>query len=308
MSLKLPKVPTGAWCREYPFKPRYLALDDHRALHYVDEGQGPPVVMVHGNPSWSFMYRRLIKDLSGFRRLAPDHLGMGLSVRPDRGYGFSLKERLSDFSLWLDSLRLTEPIHLMVHDWGGPIGLGWAGQNPDRVASLTIMNTGLRVPFGFSLPARLAVFKSCGLLGRLLAVEFNLFAKGLVRYGSLRPFSPAAREGFLAPYQLAAHRESLARFVTDIPYGAKHKSRPTLSEIDNNFELLSQKPTLLAWGLKDFVFSKAFLDDFRRRLPQAQTLALPRAGHCLLEDEPEIILQTFRDFLERVGRKPKTVS
>jgi haloalkane dehalogenase len=160
------------------------------------------------------------------------------------------------------------------------------------------MNTGLRRPEGFSLPLRLAVFRSAGLAGRLLAAELNLFAEGVVRHGTLRPMTQAAREGFLSPYSAAAHRESLARFVADIPLSRKHPSRRTLDEIDRRFERLNGKPALLIWGLRDFVFTRDFLDDFRGRRPEARVLALPRAGHCLLEDEPEAVSEAVKDFLD----------
>jgi haloalkane dehalogenase len=260
--------------------------------------------MVHGNPGWSFMFRRLIAGLGGFRRLALDHLGLGLSSRPGPGYGYRLEDRLGDFSRWLDGLGPEGPVHLVVHDWGGPIGLGWAAENPDRVASLTIMNTGLRRPEGFRLPARLAAFRLAAPLGRLLAVRLNLFALGVARFGTARPMAPEAREGFLAPYLVPAHREALAGFVADIPLGPGHPSHRALSRIDQGFGRLAQKPVLLAWGLRDFVFSRAFLDDFRRRRPEARVLALPRAGHCLLEDEPEAVLRALRAFLEDPGGPP----
>jgi haloalkane dehalogenase len=300
MTLRLPIPFNGIWRREYPFSSRYLEIGAERIIHYVDEGQGPPVVMVHGNPSWSFMFRHLIKNLTGYRRLALDQIGMGLSSRPQLGYGYTLKERLEDFSLWLANLKLAEPIHLVVHDWGGPVGLGWAGANPDRVASLTIMNTGLKVPVGFSIPLKLAIFKMSTILGHFLATDLNLFTKGVVRYGSERPMSPEAKSGILAPYLVAAHRQSLPRWVADIPLNHKHQSFKTLALVNDRFERLAAKPTFLAWGLKDFVFSESFLEDFKRRRPRAMVLALPRAGHCLLEDEPEAILQGLSAFLDTV--------
>ncbi|MDR2386226.1 MAG: alpha/beta fold hydrolase [Deltaproteobacteria bacterium] len=297
MSLRLPAVPNGPWRNEYPFASKYLDLGPSRVLHYVDEGQGPALVMIHGNPTWSFMFRALIKNLSGFRRLALDQMGMGLSARPGRDYGFTLSERLEDFDHWIKSLNLKEPFHLMVHDWGGPVGLGWATENLDQVASLTIMNTGLKVPTGFDLPWKLALFKRSLFLGRLLATELNCFTQGVVRYGTQRPLSPQAREGFLAPYSRAVHRESLKGFVADIPLKKSHVTYQTLARLDQNFELLAKIPTFLIWGLRDFVFSRLFLDDFRGRLPEARVLALPRAGHYLLEDEPETILKAVKDFL-----------
>jgi len=146
----------------------------------VDEGRGPPVVLVHGNPTWSFFYRRLIAGLApDFRCLALDHLGMGLSDRPgaDR-YGFTLADRVADFAAWLAGLALPEPIHLVVHDWGGPIGLGWAGTAPEQVASLTVMNTALRRPPGYRPPWRLGLFRLASPWGDFLARRLNLFARG----------------------------------------------------------------------------------------------------------------------------------
>jgi haloalkane dehalogenase len=159
------------------------------------------------------------------------------------------------------------------------------------------MNTGLNVPPGFHIPFKLAAFKRCRFLGRFLGVTLNLFAQGVVRYGTVRPMTPLAKEGYLAPYRSAALRESLVGFVNDIPLNAKHQTYQTLGMVERNFALLADKPTLLAWGLTDFVFSRAFLADFERRCHRAQVLALPRAGHCLLEDEPETVLQTLQSFL-----------
>jgi haloalkane dehalogenase len=244
------------------------------------------------------MYRELIKNLTGYRRLALDQMGMGLSSRPGPDYGYTLAERIADFGLWIDSLSLTEPIHLIVHDWGGPVGLGWAGANPDRVATLTIMNTGLKIPKGYNLPWKLALFKRSLFLGRFFATDLNLFVHGVIRYGTQRPMSPAVRDGYLAPYRKAAHRRALSGFVFDIPLRNTHPSHAKLAEVYENFSRLSNKPTLYAWGLKDFVFSNGFLDDFTRDRPLADVLALPLAGHCLLEDEPEAILRSVSGLLE----------
>jgi haloalkane dehalogenase len=303
VAIRLPKIPPGPWELEYPFASHYLELGPDKVMHYLDEGEGPPVVMVHGNPSWSFMFRRLVKGLEGYRRLAPDHLGMGLSTRPRDGYGFRLADRVDDFSAWIESLGLGEPVHLVLHDWGGPIALGWAGAHPDRVASVTAMNTGLRRPENFKIPARLGLFRKAPALRNLLAVHLNLFAAGVVRHCSVRPFSPAAADGFLAPYRSPAHREALARFVADIPLGEGHPTRAFLAGIDRDFASLAGKPFLLPWGMRDFVFSPLFYDDLRARLPGARLLPLFRSGHCLLEDEPEAVGEAVRTFLdEHSGR------
>lgn len=297
----LPVIPGGPWRDEYHFTSRWLAVSKGAAIHYVDEGSGPPVVMVHGNPAWSFMFRRLISNLSGYRRLALDHLGMGLSSRPGSGYGYRLKDRVRDFGAWMASLNLTEKAHIVVHDWGGPIGLSWAAANPDKVASLTIMNTGLRRPPGWRLPSKLLLFEATPILGRLLAVDFNLFVKGLVRTGTLRPLTKAAESGFLAPYRLAAHRRALGAFIKDIPMSPKHPSWPALKAVSEALGNLSDKPALLAWGMEDFVFGPPFLDDFQKRLPKAEVLALSLAGHWLLEDEPDKIIKALKSHLDRAA-------
>jgi haloalkane dehalogenase len=273
-------------------------------LHYLDEGQGPPVLMVHGNPAWSFMYRALIKNLSsGYRCLVPDHIGMGLSSRPkNRQYGFRFSNRLNDLGALMDSLELTEPVHVIVHDWGGPIGLGWAGFHAAQVASVTIMNTGLRLPPNYTLPGKLRLFRSAGLAGQYLAGRLNLFIRGLLRFGSVRPLTPAAAGGWTAPYRLSLHRRAIGRFIRDIPLKPSDPSFGTLQNVDRAFDSLKEVPVFLVWGMQDFVFTEAFLADFKARRPDAPVLALPRAGHLLLEDEPDLIAGSIRRFLGRTLR------
>jgi len=298
------RPPTFPTLAEYPFASRYFTRPDGLALHYVDEGTGPPVVLVHGNPTWSFFYRRLIAGLApDFRCLALDHLGMGLSARPgaDR-YGFKLADRVADFAAWLSGLALSEPVHLVVHDWGGPIGLGWAGTAPEQVASLTIMNTALRRPPGYRPPWRLGLFRLAPTLGDWLARRLNCFARGTAFFGPMRPLSPKARAGFLAPYRGPEDRLALARFIADIPHPG-HPSFELLRLFDRRFdEVLSSKPLALVWGLRDFVFDRRIFLDWRTRLPRAEALVLPEAGHYLLEDEPDRVLKFLRKFLNTHAR------
>lgn len=267
-------------------------------MHYVDEGEGPPLALVHGNPTWSFMFRKVIRAFRRrFRCLAPDHLGMGLSERPKGAGSLDLASRTADFTAFLDAVAPDRPVRLLAHDWGGPIALGWAVRNPSRVASFALMNTGLRIPEGYRLPWRLALFQRFSALGGLLARDLGLFAAGLARTGTVRPLSPAAEAGLLAPYWRREFRDSVAGFVRDIPWKPGHPTRRHLAETDALFDqALSGKPVLLIWGMRDFVFSQAFLHDFKRRLPKARVLALPRSGHYLLEDEPDRILRSLERF------------
>jgi haloalkane dehalogenase len=267
-------------------------------MHYVDEGTGPTLVMVHGNPTWSFMYRRVIAAFRPrFRCLAPDHLGMGLSERPAGGGARDLRARAEDLGAFLDQVAPDGPVRLIAHDWGGPVALSWAVRHPERVASVCLMNTGLRFPRGYAMPWRLRAFQRYARLGTFLARDLGLFARGLLKAGTVRPLSPPAAGGLVAPYARRELREAVAGFVRDIPWSPGHPSRAYLSETDRLLEeSLSEKPFLLAWGMRDFVFTPLFLYDLKRRLPRARALALPRSGHYLLEDEPARILRALTRF------------
>ncbi len=194
------------------------------------------------------------------------------------------------------------PVHIAAHDWGGPIALGWAVRNPHRVASVTLMNTGLRLPFGYKLPWRLAIFKRLAPLGSLLAVRGNLFAWGTACFGAQALKSEARRE-ILAPYREASQRLAIGKFVEDIPLSPEHPSYQTLADIDMRAEkLLAEKPFQLVWGLRDFVFNRRVFLDWRERFPEAPFLALPEAGHYLMEDEPERVAEAVKDFISRARR------
>jgi haloalkane dehalogenase len=284
----------------YPFQGRRLTRPDGLNLHYLDEGAGPPVIMVHGNPSWSFLYRGLAAALAPDHRcLVPDHMGMGFSSRPDAArYGFRLADRVADLAALAGHWNLDRPAHLIVHDWGGPIGLGWAVANPEKVASVLVLNSATRVPPGYRLPFRLAVHKFFPWLGDFLARRHNWFATGAAAFGTVRKMSPAVRRGFLTPYLTPEDRLAVARFVEDIPLAPGHPSYALLTDIDRRLEgLLAGRPLGLVWGLRDFVFNRKVLADWRRRFPKAPVLALPRAGHYLLEDEPGRIAAWARRFL-----------
>ncbi|MDL2260432.1 alpha/beta fold hydrolase [Deltaproteobacteria bacterium OttesenSCG-928-K17] len=280
-------------------------MQPQNALHYLDEGSGPPVIMVHGNPTWSFFWRHLIKALSpSYRCLVPDHMGMGLSSRPAAAdYGFRLADRAADLAALAEHWQLDRPAHLIVHDWGGPIGLTWAAEHPEMVASITVMNSGTRVPADYRLPLKLAVFKAFAPLGSLLAEKLNLFVWGTAVFGVVNALAPEVRAGFMAPYKNPAHRLAVARFVEDIPMSPGHPSFDLLARTDNRLDrLLAEKPLALVWGLKDFVFNRRVYLDWQERFPQAQSLVLPEAGHYLMEDEPDRVCEFTSNFLASSGR------
>ena len=293
-------LPTRPDLDEYPFESRYLDRPGGLKLHYIDQGRGRPVIMVHGNPTWSFFWRHLINALSpDCRCLVPDHMGMGLSSRPTAAeYGFRLADRAADLAALADHWDLDQPAHLIMHDWGGPIGLTWAAAHPDKVASLTILNSGIRVPSGYRLPWKLAAFKLFSPLGDLMARRLNLFVQGTALFGVNRPLSAAARRGFIAPYEKSEDRLAVAKFVADIPLSPDHPSARLLAETDLALEkVLADKPLGLVWGLRDFVFNRTVFLDWRERFPKAPALVLPEAGHYLMEDEPGRVCGHLKHYL-----------
>lgn len=282
---------------EYPFPAYWLELEGAR-MHYVDEGarDAPPVVMIHGNPTWSFYYRRLIQALKDSHRvIAPDHVGCGLSDKP-QDYPYTLTQHIANLEQLLTSLELTD-ITLVVHDWGGPIGMGYATRRPENIRRLVLFNTAAfyvdAVPWVLKL-ARSPV------IGALLVRGFNAFARGALRWGASRPerFTPAIRAGYLAPYDSWRHRVAIYRFVQDIPISRSHPSRATLDQIEARLSRLRDHPALILWGADDFVFTtKDILPQWRRHLPQADVHVLEDAGHYVVEDAYERILPKLKDFL-----------
>ncbi|MFA5203527.1 MAG: alpha/beta fold hydrolase [Lentisphaeria bacterium] len=290
-------VATAPWRALYPYASHYVALPGGQRLHYLDEGRGPAVVLVHGNPTWSFFFRDLVRELrdAGFRVIAPDHLGCGLSDKP-QDWDYRLAGHIAnlEFLLW-EHLRL-ESCDFVVHDWGGAIGGGVAGRAPARVRRWVAMNTAaFRLP---RCPWRIRVCRT-PVLGALAVRGGNAFARAAVRMATTRPggLPPAVRAGYLAPYDSWANRIATLRFVQDIPLSPRHPTRATLEAVEQNLPRLADKPLLLLWGMRDFCFTPAFLAEWRRRFPAATVVEFPDAGHYLLEDAGDQAIRRIREFL-----------
>jgi len=285
----------------YPFAPKYYPRPGGR-MHYVDEGprDAAPVVMVHGNPSWSFYFRDLVKGLSGTHRcIAPDHIGCGRSDKPQGdNYDYRLKSRIDDLEALLEHLGVREGITLVVHDWGGMIGMGYAARHPGRIARLVTLNTA-----AFPLPATKPLPWSIWLgrdtpVGALLIRGLNLFSTGAARWCvTRRPLSPEARAGYLEPYDSWANRVAVHRFVQDIPLGPRDPSWATVTETAAALEKFRATPMLICWGDRDFVFDHHFLAEWRRRFPDAKVHQFSDAGHYVLEDAGLEILALVKEFL-----------
>jgi len=284
----------------YPFDSHFLELGDLR-LHYVDEGKGETVVAVHGNPTWSFYYRELIKDLrSDHRVIAPDHMGMGLSDRPDDdAYTFSLERRIADFETLMDRLELDD-VNLVVHDWGGAIGLAWAVRNPDKVKRVVILNTGaFHLPPSKPLPWQLWFVRNTP-LGSLAVRGMNAFARGATHMAcTRRPLPKEIRDAYCAPYDSWENRRSVVRFVQDIPLRPGDRGFDLVTEISEGLSGLDEKPVLICWGDKDFVFDHHFRREFERIFPDAELHRWADGGHYILEDYADEIVPLIRDFITR---------
>lgn len=283
----------------YPFEGRRLDLGG-LSLHYLDEGAGDPVLMVHGNPSWSFTWRKLVGALrGGMRCVVPDHIGCGRSDKPgDDRYEYTLARRIDDLTALVEHLDLRR-VTLVCHDWGGAIGCGWAVRQPERVARLVLMNTAaFPLPPGKRVPPSLRLARTPG-LGALLVRGFSAFTRGANRYGVVRgPLPAEVAAGYHAPYDSWAHRIAVHRFVQDIPFGPGDRAWETLTATAEGLPRLARLPTLLVWGLADFVFDAPFLAEWRRRLPHAEVLELPDAGHYLMEDAGDEVLDRVTRFLD----------
>jgi haloalkane dehalogenase len=288
----------------YPFESNYLDLGGFR-LHYLDEGSGDPVLMVHGNPTWSFYYRHLVQGLrERWRTIVPDHVGCGLSDKPgDSTYAYTLENRVDDLSRLVDSLDLGDRITLVVHDWGGLIGLGWAARQPERVRRLVILNTAaFHLPVGKAVPWQLKLVRNSA-LGVGLVRGFNAFARGATRMACTRiKLSRQVRDAYCAPYDSWANRIATARFVQDIPLEPGDPGYDLVTQVSDRLSLFSDRPVLICLGEKDFVFDFHFLNEWRRRFPQAQVHSFADCGHYVLEDAREEI----GDLVERFLAEEKT--
>ena len=285
----------------YDFSPHYASVAGHN-MHYIDEGPGSPVKMLHGNPSWPFMYRDLIRDLRVSRRvIAPDHIGCGLSDMPsDDKYIYTLLQRINDLESLLETLDIRRNITLVMHDWGGLIGAGYAVRHPERITRLVVLNSSaFNVPNGKQLHWSIR-FCSRSALAASLMERLNAFSAASVLLGVRKRRMPSlVRKCYKAPYRNSDCRRAVVRFVQDIPFEEGHVSRHTIQEISDSLYKLNRKPMLICWGEKDFVFDLDFLREWQRRFPKAEIKRFPQAGHYVLEDESAAVRAAIKEFLEK---------
>ena len=287
----------------YPFESNFMDINGFK-YHYVDEGSGEPVVMVHGNPTWSFYYRELIKSLSGrYRTIAPDHIGCGLSDKPPPSkYDYTLQSRIDDLDQLIESLTGPENLTLILHDWGGMIGMAYALKHPEKISRLIVLNTAAFLPpDAKKIPARLHLIRNSGPLAAIAVQGFNLFAVGALYMASHRGLTRDVKRGLTAPYNCWKNRIATLKFVQDIPLEEIDPSYRIVKRAGEQLHILSKLPMLICWGEHDFVFDLDYLGEWQRRFPGAEVHRFPDAGHYILEDAPEKVIPLVDSFL---GRHP----
>ena len=294
-------IDIDAYRHLYPFRSNYETIGGLQ-YHYLDEGAGEPVIMLHGNPTWSFYFRHLVNTLAPTHRtIVPDHIGCGLSAKPaPQHYPYRLARRVADLEVLLERLDIGRQVSLIVHDWGGMIGLVWALRNRERVKRLVITNTsGFLPPNGKALPWRLKFIRNLTALGAPAVIHGNLFARAALFMAPRKRLARDVRRALIAPYDSPANRVATLKFVQDIPLTPSDPSFALVRSVDRRIGQLASVPMLLLWGLHDFVFDRDYLAEWRRRFPRAEVHTFPTAGHYLLEDEPDAVGRIIQDFFRR---------
>jgi haloalkane dehalogenase len=293
---------------QYPFGSRYVQVCGHR-MHYVDEGAGETILLLHGNPTWSYLYRHIIAGLSDAHRcVAPDLLGFGLSDKPAQA-DYSMRAHAMRLEAFVQARGLRD-VTLVVQDWGGVIGLSWAVRHKALVKRLVVLNTAgfvpekprdlaaLRpVPWGFPLLWSLRI----PVLGELFVQGLGGFVRHLLPLGihHRERLTPEVMSSYLAPYPTWASRRAQLRSVRQVPMRPRDTAWQLLRETGAELDGWTV-PTQIVWGMRDPVFVPWFLDEFERRLPNhAPTVRIEDASHFLQDDRPDLVVQAIRDFLTR---------
>jgi len=272
----------------FPYTQKRLELDGHE-LAYVDEGKGPPLLMQHGNPTWSFLYGDVIAGLrERFRCIAPDLPGFGFST-PAAGFGFRPSEHSQVIERFIEALDLRD-ITLMVHDWGGPIGFAAATRHPERFSAFVIGNT-------WAWPkadpvTRVAACLLGGPLGGYLILQRNFFVEKILP-GSVkrRKLTQEVMDAYRGPFPTPESRRPMHVFPREILH-----SRPFLAEIERQLPKLSDRPALLVWPTKDIAFREPERKRWEQLFPNHRTVILEGAGHFIQEDAPDEIVNAIESW------------
>lgn len=290
----------GTW----PHAPQWFDTEDGK-LHFIDVGprDGRPVVLVHGNPSWGYLYRHFIGPLvaKGHRVIVPDHLGFGRSDKPAASSAYAIERHAKRLEALLESLQLTQAT-LVVHDWGSPLGLWWATRHAGRIAALALLNGFVHRPTQpVPMPLPLKLFRLGG-LGELFVKGLQLVLRGFLFGGGTRDharLTATVRRAYAEPNPTWASRSGVLAFARQFPSGPEGDVAALLGTIEAALPALAEKPTLILWGLHDVVFGPEVLARWQTSFPHAKVVELPNAGHFLQEDAHEDAVPALLGFLGR---------
>jgi cis-3-alkyl-4-acyloxetan-2-one decarboxylase len=281
----------------FPFTPHYYQTHGF-SMHYADEGRGEPVVLLHGDPTWGYLYRQFIAPLAqAYRCIVPDHMGMGKSGANAALYPYRLQHHIAN----LESLLLHLDLHditLVVHDWGGPVGLGFAIRHPERIKRLVITNTWAFAPWpGGPFPRLLEMIRSPR--GEKFVLEKNGYLEPALlgtTHHSER-LSGIAMEAYRSPFPTPESRRALLCWSRDIPVQETDPSYAEMKHIEESLPAFSRIPVLLLWGMRDPVLGVTVLRRWQQLYPHAITHKLEDASHFLHEDAPEQMMHLLQTFL-----------
>lgn len=276
----------------FPFEARYIQAGDVR-LHYVDEGpsDAPPLLFVHGNPTWSYIWRKPIAALSahGRRCVAFDHMGFGRSDKPPHPARYTLAAHVEHALALIDQLDLADTT-LVAHNWGGPIGLGALLERRDRFSAVVLVNTWAWELPSF-VPPFLRQFRTEG-LGEILALAGNLFVEAIPGGMANRDTDPVMMEAYRAPFPDYWSRIGQLAFQRDIPFTERDRSAALMGSIHERLEELDI-PVTLVWGMRDPVFQPVFMEQWRELFPDARVVELADAAHFVPEDRPDALIEVL---------------
>lgn len=293
-------MPDEALGDQYPFEDRYLTLADGHTLHYVEAGRArlrrPTVLLLHGSPTWSFLYRDVIEPLSKVARVvAVDTMGFGRSDHPTDPTYHTLEQHVGNLEEFVERLKLKRVVPVM-QDWGGPIGLGWATRHPDDVAGLVLLNTWAFAEHGAPrLPLWFRALKAPR-VGELVIGRRNAYVEQVLPRLLVAPTTREVMDGYRHPFPSPGSRTALVAFARMVPDKPGHPDWDTLADVEANLERLTA-PALILWGLKDPAFGRRYAHLFHEHLPGAlPPVWMEDGGHYLPEDLPGELAVRLIDF------------
>ena len=278
--------------KHLPFKSNFISICGFQ-MHYLDEGQGPVILLLHGNPTWSFYFRNLIETLKkNFRVIAPDYIGCGLSDHP-KEMSYRASDRIDQIQAFVEALGLNK-FSIVMHDWGGSIGTGLAVNNADRIERLVYLNTTLTETESLPTVIKLAAHP---LIGKFLTKHSKFFVNVTTSWGVINKLPKEIRAAYAYPYRTRADRSAIWSFVQDIPFSQRHPTYAEMLNLAKKIPLLAHVPVQVVWGIKDICFHRDMLNNVLAHFPQAQVLEIPEASHLVLEDAKELCCTRINQFM-----------